>query len=364
MFVAVLVLLQRSSAEAQLKSEPATIDFGARGHNERPEMLVVVRNTGPKPVVVRELKRSCDCIDVAPARPSGSIPPNGMIQLRVSMGSGRAMGRLDKRLSIIPQDPKVPALEIPVVMSVLEEYHLEPFGGVCLEGIVGGSPKNAFVDLTRRLGAGRTPAGGIEVKIRGFRDGFQKGSSKHLSAQVSAIPLGQRITVEVDPRHPEGIISSELEAEVGGKALVISVTGEMFAWIKASPTFVNFSKATPADPQSTERELILESTDETPFRLLDITYKAQRQGEKLAALTFKAEGLVGPIGSEKRAEDGAQALRHRIQCFLSKGEGKEQSFFGTITVRTDHPQKPVVTARYSGFFLPESDKKATGAPPR
>ncbi|MGH9362259.1 MAG: DUF1573 domain-containing protein, partial [Thermoanaerobaculia bacterium] len=90
-------------ARAQLHIEPRAIDFGERGQNERPEATVLLENRGPVPLVVREIKVSCDCLQVFPPRIDAPLPPQGSLPLRVSMGSGRAMGRLDKRISLVIQ---------------------------------------------------------------------------------------------------------------------------------------------------------------------------------------------------------------------------------------------------------------------
>jgi len=62
-----------------------------------------------------------------------------------------------------------------------------------------------------------------------------------------------------------------------------------------------------------------------------------------------------PTGSA--SSSAASSTASPVQKILCRavrtGAVAEQPFFGSVTVRTDHPRKPAVTFRYSGFFLPK-----------
>jgi len=352
-FVAAILLPE---AAAQLVVEPPAIDFGERGQNERPEATVLLRNAGKTPLVVLEIKRSCDCLTLAPPRIDAPIPVGGTIPLRVSMGSGRAMGRLDKHITIVlktnilTKNVVRPEVNIPVSMRVLEDFEMEP-RGVRLEGICGGPPERATVEVKLRRGMAVRP---VNLQIKSIRGSFDRPSGQYLKASASPIPGGQRVTVELDSAHPEGPISAELEVSLNGRAVFIPINGEMFAWIKVSPNYINFSRATPEDPASSRREVKLSSTDGTAFKVLGVESKPYRAGEKTVRLEFSVE--PGAAGQAAGADQ--KSTSHKIVCKAFPGEGGgEATFFGTVTVRTDHPKKPEITLKYSGFFAAPAKTK-------
>src|SRR5262245_43813861 len=121
-----LFLSLPAASPAQLKLDPPSIDFGDRGQNERPETTVTLRNLRTTPLTLREIKKSCYCLNFFPDRFPAPIPAGGQTQLKVSMGSGRAMGRLEKRLTILTSSASQPEVSLPVAMSVLEAFEMEP----------------------------------------------------------------------------------------------------------------------------------------------------------------------------------------------------------------------------------------------
>jgi hypothetical protein len=334
-----LSLVSTPAARAQLQVLPPSIDFGERGQNERPEATLTLRNTGSRPLLVREIKKSCDCLGFFPPQLNGPIPPGGTSQIKVSMGSGRAMGLLEKRITIVTQNLEQPELVIPVAMRVFDAFEMEP-RSVSLEGVCGGAPAQAAVEIKLRPGRRPQP---VRLEVKTVRSVFTRPSGQYLRATIESIPGGQRIKLELDPRHPEGPISAEVEALLEGKPLFVPVNGEMFAWIKVSPNYINFSRATEEDPASTVREVVLTATDSTPFRVLDVSARPYRPGEEAAKIEFSVEAAP-------RAPAGAPSTVQKVTCRVLRAQGKETSFFGTVTIRTDHPRKPEFTLKYSGFF--------------
>jgi hypothetical protein len=347
-------------ARAQLEVQPPSIDFGERGQNERPEAVLTLRNGGVAPLKIRELKRSCDCLGLSPQQLSSPIPPGGSATLRVTMSSGRAMGRLDKRITIVTQNPRQPEVVVPVVMRVLDDFEMEP-RSISFEGVCGGSPEKQAIEVRPHRGRRPPP---ITLAIKGIHGVFRRPSEQFLRARVEPSQGGQRIVVELDPRHPEGPISAELEASLNGKSLFVPINGEMFAGIKVSPNYLNFSRVTRDDPGSAVREVVLSSTDSTPFKVLEITPRPYRAGENLVKLEFSVRPGGGPSapgapeppagGPGGQPAAGAPSTTastvQKIVCRALPVEEKEATFFGTVTIRTDHPKKPELTLKYSGFF--------------
>ncbi len=330
---------------AQIVVEPPALDFGDRGQNDQVQAEITLKNTGGDPVWIRQIKKGCDCIRLSPSQIQDAIPGGGSVQIQVTMGSGRAMGRLDKWITILLRDLRKPQIRVPVSMRVLDGFEMDP-REVRFEGVVGGQPEQKAVEVKTRRG--RTPVP-IQLEIKEIRSRFNRSSDRHLQAKVVSVPGGKQIVIQLSPTHPEGIIAAELEARLNGKALFVPIGGVMFAWIKVSPNYINFSRALEGKPDTTTREVILSSTDGRPFKILDIKAQAYRRGEKTVRLEFTTIPVGGPSSA---LETEASSLIHKITCRVFRGEitNAQATFFGTVTVRTDHPQKPEISLKYSGFF--------------
>jgi hypothetical protein len=339
-------LLLPAASQAQLKLEPPRVDFGERGQNERPETTVILRNLGTAPLTLKDIKKSCDCLGFSPDRFTAPIPAGGQTELKITMGSGRAMGRLEKHLTILTSSTSQPEVSLPVSMSVLDGFEMEP-RGVTLFGLVGGPPERAEVAIKLRRGARPQR---VDLAIKEVRSVFGRPSGRHLRASAASGEGGSRLAIELDPAHPEGPISAEIEATLNGRTLVIPVNGEMFAWIKISPNTINFSRALEEDPASTVRELTLTSADATPFKILKIESRPRRPdrpGESAVKLEFSVEPPPSPEGGGPWAQ--------KLRCRASREGGALVTFDGTVTIRTDHPKKPEIVLKYSGLFA-ESQK--------
>ncbi len=346
-------------AFSQIAVEPRAVDFGSRGQGERPEVELIVRNTGKEGVTIGEMKRSCDCIQLSPA----SLPPieaGQSASLKVSMGSGRAMGRLDKSITLTPSDPRFAAVQVPISMRVLDEFEMEPYG-LRLDGVIGGPMEKAAVEIRRRDAA---PRGPLDLEIKAVRSRFNRPSDAHLRAAVETTPAGKKIVVELAPTHPVGTVSAEVEATLNGKALFVSVTGEMFAWIKVSPNYINFSRAEDDKPASKVQQVLLSTPDGQEFKILQVTARPQRPKEIGPRLEFFLEPVSEsgkPAGLEAAPGASPGAASQRLTCRVSRAEGMAKVFTGTILLKTDHAKKPEIELRYSGFFAdpPVAGKKGS-----
>jgi hypothetical protein len=339
---AVILCLAPADARAQIKLTPPAVDFGERGHNERPTQEVTVENLGKSPLVVREMKRSCDCIELTPRALSGPIPAGGSASIKVSMGSGLAMGKLDKYVGFFCGDDKVPAAVLPVKMRVFEGFSRDPWD-FRFDGVVGGEPVVQHVDLKSRSGQ-KT----FTLTVDGVKEA--RGAAKmsdHFSAKVVDIPGGKRIELTLKPTYPEGRIWANLEGKLEGKTLVVPVAGEMFRWIKVVPTYFNFSRVSSEDPSSFSKEVTLTSTDKRSFKVVSMTPAFHGADKPNFSLQLALRGT--------RAEEAA--AQHVIQARVEPTGGgpPRGSFSGKVTVRTDHPEKPEIILSFFGFF-PEPRK--------
>jgi hypothetical protein len=329
------------AARAQDKVSPGVLDFGERGHMEKPAADLVIENAGKKAVTIWEIKPTCGCIQVEPPAIVNPIPPGGSATVRVSMGSGRAMGSLDKSIEISTSDPATPRVTVASRMRVFTDFVSAPLD-LKFDGVFGGEPVTQGVDVKWRSPA--RAAGAFSLAVDGISDtrGARPAPSPHLTARVSDIPGGKRIEVTLDPRHPEGLIRGEVNARLDGKPFVVPIAGEMFRFIKVVPTYFNFSRVSGDDPSSFVRESKLSSTDGRPFKVLSATPSFLRSPDPAVTLEVEETG-DGP---------GKSALEHGLRARIGSGKKAlaKGSFSGKVIIKTDHPDKPEVTLSFFGFF--------------
>lgn len=248
------------------------------------------------------------------------------------MGSGLAVGRYFKKLTIRSNDPKSPTISIPVGMTVLGDYR---FSGRTFRFAAGrgGEPQTSSIEIT----AMNAPT--LALSIEQFKIPFGNSKPEFFDAAIRRIENGHRITVTLSPDHPEGRITAELWAKIDGRNMVISIGGEMFAWIFVEPTFLRFDKVERNQVNTIQREFRLNSIDKTPFRVLSVKDGSRGKGKSPVTPTFQVSSA--PNG-----------LVHRITVGLASARGvrNRQTFSGKIVVETDHPKRQRVTLRYAGFF--------------
>lgn len=345
--VLLAVLLPRAPAFAQIECRPRAIDFGERGHDERPAETLILRNVGASALAVGTIRPNCDCIRVEPSEMRDPIPPGGSVELVVSMSSGRAIGTMEKSIAI--EVPTGPALKVPVSMRVHPGLELKP-RDLRFEGVFGGDPVVQHVAIA--LGA--RGAGPLDLRSGGVRDPA-KGlrEDPHFEVTVGDVPGGgKRIEVTLKPTHPEGRIHAQLEARLNGRLLVIPISGEMFRWIKVVPTYFNFSRVSEDDPSSYAEEAILTSTDGREFRILSMDPSFR---------TLKPEGTRLDLALEG-GEIGKPATRHAIRATIvpptdteiprPAADGTIGNFYGQVIVKTDHPERPRIVFSVFGFLAP------------
>jgi hypothetical protein len=358
----ILALLWPSGvAEAQLRIQPNRVDFGKRGHNERPTETVTVENGFPVPIYVRRIVPSCSCIEVRPAGFQRPIPPGGRETLQVTMGSGRAVGVLEKHIEFFLGNQPQPAATLDVRMSVFNEFVIEP-RDLRFDGVFGGPPLTGEVTIKR--GARSAGAGAFTLTIEGVKDAQDASRViEHFTAKVSDAAGGAKtIALTLKPTHPEGKIWASLEAKLDGKLLVLPVVGEVFRGIKVVPTYFNFSRISTDDPESYGEENTLSATDGRKFKILSVDPTLRDTSARGVKI------ICEPKGEALGTEGVEHVLVARVAPIDPVGgtEGagpptdawvpKEGSFNGTVIVRTDHPDKPEVKLTFFGFFSPPKKK--------
>ncbi|MGQ9591421.1 MAG: DUF1573 domain-containing protein [Planctomycetota bacterium] len=327
---------------------PRVVDFGDRGHDERPSATLSLRNDGTAPVKVLAVEKTCDCLAISPRSIPAPIPPGGSAVLEVSMASGRAIGALEKYIDIRTDDPRAPSIRVPVRMRVFDGFSIEPrelhFDGVC-----GGEPlaQSVAVAFSRR-----DVKRDFALAFDGVFDPARKAAKNpHFRGSVAALKGGKRIDIVLEPTHPEGRIWAELHASLDGRKLVIPIAGEMFRWIKVVPTYFNFSRVSADDPKSLRREVLLASTDGREFRIVSMTPEFRTAVPPGLELELDSKGAVPGQAATEHTISAAIALPPELRRpARDEAEARASvSLSGRVVVETDHPEKPKIELSFFGF---------------
>lgn len=314
-----------------LEASPASLDFGEVGHGETVRRSLSIRNTSEKPVRIRSARASCGCTRLERAIDGQTIPAGGAIEVGVTMSSGRAIGSLDKHLTIETEDGT--RLDVGTRLRVFPDVRLgetpEPFAGE-----VDGNPCVRTYEIFSR--SGRDFDLEIEKIVTGF--GRTARNDPDFKAQVEPIRGGKKVVVTLLPTHPEGRVSGTVEARLDGKPFHIAFAGEVFRGIRVSPRYLQFNRVETgkgAEAPVVRGELV--AIDGRPFRVLK-TEVILRRGA--AGAEWKATARERKEGREYEVE-----LR-----LIPPKESATGSFHGALRIETDHPEKPVVEFGILGFF--------------
>ena len=301
---------------------PRQVDFGSVGHRTRKSFTFTVENRTRSPVVLARVKSSCDCMKVQ-FDSRTAIGPGETREGTVNVRLGRGFGKFDKYIEFIPAD----ADRLRWKIQVRAQFHpgvrpVDHKSSFKLEGGVGVQ----LPESRDQLILARTRAIGQPIRVEELR-----ASSPHLKVTTSApAPDRVRIIVQLAPEHPPGAVRATVTGKVEGLAVEFPVSGQVFQGIRTKPSHFNFSRV--QSPADAERKVELISIDGRPFEIEKIEIKTLR-GPKVTVEVKPREG-GGCILVAKPAEPFP--ARDRLS--------------GKVIIRTDHPDKPVITVNYFGFI--------------
>ncbi|HZN59496.1 MAG TPA: DUF1573 domain-containing protein [Planctomycetota bacterium] len=323
----------------QIVVTPEALDFGERGHNESPNERCLLTNRSDAPIRINELKASCGCMKVEPARPEVVVPPGGSYDFTVTMSSGRALGRLDKFIDVLGADPTRPLARIPARMRVLDGVSTEP-RDLRFDAALGGPTVTRTLEIKKTSASGGPSAITLsDVRLAG--PASQKTAPPFATRVIELAGGAKRIEITLQPGLPEGRFQANFEAKVDGKRLVVPVSGEIFRGILVTPTYFNFSRVDHDDPKTMLEELELKSTDGKAFRVISMS----------PSFTQKPSGDVRLELEDSAASAAGGSKDHVLRARIRGGEPPSLgSFSGKVIVRTDHPEKPELTLQFFGFF--------------
>jgi hypothetical protein len=93
-------------------------DFGDIKQGDRVEYDFIIQNKGKRDLIVRDVKTSCGCTVVSPAKKI--ISPNERVPVKVIFDSAGKRGRQNKAITVITNDPKKPTSILRVSANVNE----------------------------------------------------------------------------------------------------------------------------------------------------------------------------------------------------------------------------------------------------
>ncbi len=93
-------------------------DFGNIKPGESVEYEFILQNRGKRDLIVRDIKSSCECTEVSPAKKI--IGPNESIPVKVVFKSEGKRGRQNKAITVITNDPKRPTTILRISTTVRE----------------------------------------------------------------------------------------------------------------------------------------------------------------------------------------------------------------------------------------------------
>ena len=319
-------------ARGDIEVSPRALDFGEAGHGERIRRTLTLRNTGDEPIRIRSARASCGCTTLERSIDGQAIPPGTSLEVGVVMSSGTAIGSLEKHLDIELGDGR--RVRVATSLRVFPDIRfpdpIPPF-----EGEVRGAKCVRTVDVLSR-----SEKGDFELAVERIVTGLGSAARKDdgFEARVERISGGRRIIVTLLPTRAEGRFAGTIEARLDGKPFHLPISGEMFRSIRISPRDLQFGRVetgAAAKLPSVTAELI--SIDGKAFEILETKVELKRGA---AGVEWRP--------SVRKLDDG---LRHEVLLSLvPPASAPAGGFYGTLRIKTSHPEKPVLELGIYGFF--------------
>ena len=101
---------------AKIEFTEKVFNFGKMKQRSTAEHSFTFKNTGKSDLLIRKVRSSCGCTAVTPAKTT--IKPGGTSQIKAIFNSGTRVGRQNKSITIITNDPKNPNMVLRVTGEV------------------------------------------------------------------------------------------------------------------------------------------------------------------------------------------------------------------------------------------------------
>ena len=157
MAVVLLAALSAESARAQLRCDPAVVDFGRRPENQEFVAQVRLTNVAAQPVRILAAQGDCGCLSVAPD--TWALEPGQSTSLSIRMQSGGAEGSIEHRVVVTTADGGNVAVPVRIDVFAFANWSIQP-SRIILPSSRRGEPSSAELRVTR-IGSGQVGIGSV-----------------------------------------------------------------------------------------------------------------------------------------------------------------------------------------------------------
>ena len=313
----------------RLELDQSVVDFGRVADHETRNARVLIRNTGDRPLTVRDLVPTCGCTTTRFETPA-TIPAGGESAVVLDFDP-RGSGRQEKYVRVVSDDPQRPNRTIKIRAEVIATLTAEP-RFLALGRAEAGAPVMGSVEITAALDGCSLDF----AKLDG--DLATHATSSITRLNDPAEPRGVwRVDVNFDDTVPWGwhtgsmLVVGTVETETGERPITMNfaMNGSFEGAVIANETMLGLQTLRPGQP--IERETTILRADGRPLACLSATI------------------VGGPPGIEARIEP-LDATRTRWRLRLEGAAPVAAGTLeGTVVVTTDTPENPVLAFRFAGI---------------
>lgn len=308
--VAVLALLLSGDALAQgkprIKFEWMTYDFGHRAAGPTYSTNFKFQNVGTAPLVVHDVQTACGCTVGKP--PGREIPPQGTGELPVTFDSRGRSGLQSGSIVVVTNDPEQPEVRLTFTIHLSTEVKLNED------------------DLQFHVQRGQPADRGLHIEYSGtgnFQVTKVESSAPFITSRVEKIPdwdkKGCVIVVRIEPNAPVGVFREKVRIYTSIPSLLpveVPVLGKVVEDVEVIPSVVRLVGLSPRN------------------------ISVKRSGQDRLKVV-KAECDLKCVAVEVQEVEPGKQYRVFVKLVAVPSSGQTQ---GKISIHTDDPQVPVLTA--------------------
>ena len=290
-------------------------DYGRLEKRTKIAHTAVFYNAGSAPLEIRQVKTHCGC---AAALLSGNrIPPGGRGTLRITLDTGMVPGTRTKTVEVVTNDPTDPVATYRITCDVIADAAVDPLMLV-VRGARGAGPIETGFDVY-------TMRPGFPLEIRDVRP-----SHDGIRATVTPLPpggprVGYRVNLTLLGSLPGGDLYERILVVTNSKRdarLSVTLIGTVAQSVVAVPERLYLPA--PRGSEVLTRRVFVSRPDGRPLTVTGV------------------EDPAGVFEVEHRQVDPSKV---ELTVVLA-GEAPAETLRGSLLVRTDDPDEPIVAVPY------------------
>ncbi len=119
-----LLLATAAGAQPNIVMDPPSLDFGKLRQHESRDQTVMIRNTGDRPLQIREIESTCGC--TVPELAVKTVAPGEQVPMEVHFNSKTFQGLQRKYIHVFSNDPDQPSVEYLVAADIQVPLMMKP----------------------------------------------------------------------------------------------------------------------------------------------------------------------------------------------------------------------------------------------